>query len=84
MIFVLPLYDDNPTERPPVATWFLIGSCVGAFWWQLGQDQRQVVLSFGMIPAVLFGSAHLVPALRVVPAWATPLTSMRSRREPGH
>ena len=76
MIFVLPLYDDNPTERPPVATWFLIGSCVGAFWWQLGQDQRQVVLGFGMIPAVLFGSAHLVPALRVVPPWATLLTSM--------
>jgi len=76
VIFALPLYDDNPTERPPVATWFLIGSCVGAFWWQLGQDQRQVVLGFGMIPAVLFGSAHLVPALRVVPPWATLLTSM--------
>jgi membrane associated rhomboid family serine protease len=76
VIFALPLYDDNPTERPPVATWFLIGSCIGAFWWQLGHDQRQVVLGFGMIPAVLFGSAHLAPALSVVPPWATPLTSM--------
>ena len=76
MIFALPLYDDNPTNRVPVATWFLIGSCIGVFWWQLGHDQRQVFLSFGMIPAVLFGSAELAPALRVVPPWATLLTSM--------
>jgi len=76
VIFALPLYDDNPTQRPPVATWFLIGSCIGAFWWQLGHDQRQVLLSFGMIPAVLFGSADLAPALRLVPPWATLLTSM--------
>ncbi len=76
MIFALPLYDDNPTNRAPVATWFLIGSCIGVFWWQLGHDQRQVFLSFGMIPAVLFGSAELAPALRVVPPWATLLTSM--------
>jgi membrane associated rhomboid family serine protease len=76
VIFALPLYDDNPTERAPVVTWFLIGSCIGAFSWQLGHDERQIVLSFGMIPAVLFGSAHLAPALRVVPPWATLLTSI--------
>ena len=29
-----------------------------------------------MIPAELFGSAHLAPYLRVVPPWATLLTSM--------
>jgi membrane associated rhomboid family serine protease len=76
VIFALPLYDDNPTKRPPVATWFLIGLCIGAFCWELGQNQRHVFLSFGMIPAVLFGSAELAPALRVVPPWASLLTSM--------
>src|SRR5271156_4792247 len=29
-----------------------------------------------MIPAVLFGSAHLAPYLRTVPPWATVLSSM--------
>jgi membrane associated rhomboid family serine protease len=76
VIFAVPLYDDNPTARLPVATWFLIGSCIGAFWWQLGQDPRHVALAFGMIPAVLFGTADLLPELRVVPPWATLLTSM--------
>ena len=71
MIFALPLYDDNPTERLPVVTWFLIGLCVGAFLWQLGQNQHQVLYSYGLIPAVLLGSAHLAPHLRVLPPWAT-------------
>jgi membrane associated rhomboid family serine protease len=76
VIFVLPLYDDNPTERAPVATWFLIGLCVGAFLWELVQDQREILYRYGMIPGVLFGSAHLAAGLRAVPPWATLLTSM--------
>jgi membrane associated rhomboid family serine protease len=76
VIFAVPLYDDNPTRRPPVVTCFLIGLCVGAFLWQLAHDQRQILFGFGMIPAVLFGSAHLAPYLRAVPPWATLLTSM--------
>lgn len=76
MIFALPLYDDNPIRRTPVVTWFLIGLCSGAFLWELGHDQHRLFYSYGMIPAVLFGSAHLAPGLRAVPAWATVLTSM--------
>ena len=34
------------------------------------------VYQFGMIPARLFGTATLDPALAEVPAWATVLTSM--------
>jgi membrane associated rhomboid family serine protease len=76
VIFAIPLYDDNPVRRAPVVNYFLIGLCVGAFLWQLGQNQHRILLGLGMIPAVLFGSAHLAPHLRVVPAWATLLTSM--------
>jgi membrane associated rhomboid family serine protease len=76
VIFALPLYDDNPTERPPIVTWLLIGLCVGAFLWELGHDRREIFLSFGMIPAVLFGSVHLARALQVLPPWATVVTSM--------
>lgn len=76
MIFALPLYDDNPVRRAAAVNYFLIGLCIGAFFWQLGQNQRQVLFGFGMIPAVLFGSAHLAPYLHAIPPWATVFSSM--------
>lgn len=76
MIFALPLYDDNPIRRPPIVTYVLIGMCIGAFLWQLGENPRVVALQFGMIPARLFSGAELRPDLAIVPAWATILTSM--------
>jgi membrane associated rhomboid family serine protease len=76
VIFAVPLYDDNPVRHPPVVNYFLIGLCVGAFLWQLGQNQHQILFGLGMIPAVLFGSAHLALHLYLVPPWATVLTSM--------
>jgi membrane associated rhomboid family serine protease len=76
MIFALPLYDDNPTRREPIVNYLLIGLCVGAFLWQLGQNERAVLYSYGMIPAKLFGLWHPPRAYQVVPAWATLVTSM--------
>src|SRR6266566_5124541 len=64
VIFALPLYDDNPIRQPPVVTYALIGMCVGAFLWQLGQDPEIVAYQFGMVPAVLFGYRELAPELR--------------------
>jgi len=77
MIFALPLYDDNPTTRDPIVTYLLIGLCVGAFLWQLGQQHESAVLyEYGMIPARLFGLWHLQRIYEVVPAWMTLFTSM--------
>ena len=77
MVFALPLYDDNPIRRPPVVTYALIGMCIGAFLWQLGQDDPQeVAYQFGMIPARLFEFARLSPGLAILPPWATIFTSM--------
>lgn len=76
MIFALPLYDDNPIQRPPVVTYALIGMCIGAFLWQLGQDPEIVAFQFGMVPAVLFGYRELMPQLAIIPPWATLFTSM--------
>jgi len=76
VIFALPLYDDNPIRRPPLVTYTLIGACVGAFLWQLGQDSHVVALQYGMIPAVLFGYRELSPQLAVIPPWDTLFTSM--------
>jgi membrane associated rhomboid family serine protease len=76
MIFALPLYDDNPTAREPVVTYLLIGLCIGAFLWQLGQSERAVLYSYGMIPAELFGLWHPPRAYQAIPAWSKLLTSM--------
>jgi len=76
MLFVLPLYDDNPTVGVPYVTYTLIALCAAVFLWQLGQDADTVAATYGMIPAVLFGSARLAPDIAAVPAWMTLFTSM--------
>jgi membrane associated rhomboid family serine protease len=76
VIFAVPLYDDNPTVRVPVVTYFLIGLCTGAFLWQLGHNERQILFTYGMIPAELFGAWHLPRPYQVLPPWAKILTSM--------
>lgn len=78
-MFFLPIYDDNPTTRPAIVNWALIAVCVLAFLWQmqLGEENGQLaVLSLGMIPAVLSGSAELAPELYLIPGWATLFSSM--------
>jgi len=75
---VLPLYDDHPTGRSPIVSYGLISVCVLVFLWQESLGPRtaeEVVLAFGMVPAVLFGHAALPPRLELVPAWSTLLTS---------
>jgi membrane associated rhomboid family serine protease len=76
VIFAVPLYDDNPAVRAPLATHLLIGLCIGAFLWELGQNQRLVDYSYGMIPAELFGFWQPPRLYRVLPPWATVFTSM--------
>ena len=77
MIFAVPLYDDNPIQRTPVVTYVLIGMCIGAFFWQLGQNEEVVAYSLGMIPAVLFGYApSALRGVQMIPPWATLFTSM--------
>jgi membrane associated rhomboid family serine protease len=76
VIFTIPLYDDNPIRDVPVVTYGLIGLCIGAWLWQLGQPEEAVVYRYGMIPAVLFGYRELPPGLGAIPSWATIFTSM--------
>src|ERR1700723_306157 len=78
-MLALPLYDDTPRTTPPVATVALVGTCTAVFLWQIGLPPRaahDAIYSLGMVPAVLFGHASLVPRLHLVPAWATIFTSM--------
>jgi membrane associated rhomboid family serine protease len=79
MFLAIPLYDDTPRLRPPVATVGIVALCTLAFLWQLslGADASdEVAYSLGMVPAVLFGGASLPGSVTVVPPWATLVTSM--------
>jgi membrane associated rhomboid family serine protease len=68
---VLPLYDDDPFERPvpPVVTWCLIVANVFVFFFQLGSQTGDLVdsmsLDWGVIPA------HIMHPPADVPAWRT-------------
>lgn len=76
---MIPLHDDNPTTLRPVVTITLIVLCIVVFLWQVSLPERAAfaaTIGYGAIPAVLFGQAHLPPALEAVPPFVTLLTSM--------
>jgi membrane associated rhomboid family serine protease len=63
----------------PLVTYAVLLSCLLAFAWQATLPvpaQQRVILSLGLIPAVLFGHAALPPVLDLVPPAATIFTSM--------
>jgi membrane associated rhomboid family serine protease len=75
----LPIRDDNPHNTMPVVTWGLMALCVAVFFWQSGLDGRSAqlaVLSYGIIPADLFGTAELDPIITPLPAWMTMVSYM--------
>ncbi len=76
---MIPLYDDNPTECPPIVTLILIAACSLVFLWQISHDTTQqevITFSLGMIPATLAGSAELAPELYRVPPVVTLFSAM--------
>jgi membrane associated rhomboid family serine protease len=76
---MIPIRDDNPTERPAVITVAFIAACVLVFFWQAAHDpagQERIVYSLGFIPSVLFTDAQLPSDLAVIPPTATLFTSM--------
>jgi membrane associated rhomboid family serine protease len=78
-MLALPLYDDSPKTRLPVIATGLIAACTIVFLCQLGLDENaleDISLSYGMVPAVLFGYAELPARLQAVPPAVTLVTSM--------
>jgi len=67
---MIPIRDDNPVQRTPIVTYWLIALCVIVY---LARRRvadagfERAVYSFGLIPAVLTGRAVLTPELQAVP-----------------
>ncbi|MCG5494522.1 rhomboid family intramembrane serine protease [Ectothiorhodospira variabilis] len=75
---MIPINDENPTERPPLITWTLLIGCVLVFFWQLTLDSQallHLVYGLGFVPAVLLQGARLPEDVQVVAPWMTVFTS---------
>ena len=76
---MIPLHDDNPTERTPAVTIACIATCVLIFFYQASLPAGlgdMFVFQYGAIPAVLFGQSNLPETIVAIPAYATLITSM--------
>jgi membrane associated rhomboid family serine protease len=74
-----PFADDNPTERLPIATVAIIALNVVVFLYQLAMPEphaTQFVFGYGMIPAIVFGDAHLPAGIPTLDPWMTVISSM--------
>jgi membrane associated rhomboid family serine protease len=76
---MIPLHDDNPTERTPVVTITCIAVCVLVFVYQTSLPARlgdAFIYQYGAIPALVFGQTNLPEMSVAIPAYATLITSM--------
>ena len=77
---MIPLHDDNPTERFPFVTILFIVMCIAVFLYQnsLPENLGNIfVFQYGAIPAVVFGSSSLPEEASVaIPVGLTLVTSM--------
>ena len=79
MFLAIPIRDDTPARQLPAVTYGLVAACVIVFLWQLSLGPRGLersAMGYGMIPAVVFGTAHLPPRLAAVAPPLTLVTSM--------
>ena len=78
-MFFFPFADENPTSKIPIFNWLIILICSITFLKYIFEHnyvQEQLFISFGMIPAILFGYSELSTQLKVIPAFITIITSM--------
>ena len=78
-MFFFPFADENPTTKKPIVSWSIIFICSLIFLNYIFEQEyikEQIFLSFGMIPAILFGHSELSSSLKVVPGYISIITSM--------
>ena len=78
-MFFFPISDENPTNKKPLVCWIIILFCIFIFISYVFKNsyfKDSIFLSFGMIPAVLFGFSELSPTLKFIPSFLSIITSM--------
>ena len=78
-MFFFPFADENPTKRKPIISWAIILLCSLTFLnyvFENGFLQDKVFLTFGMVPALIFGHSELSDSLKVIPPVLSIITSM--------
>ena len=78
-MFFFPFADENPTNKKPIISWLIIFACSFIFINQIFDPAyitEQTFLSFGMIPAILFGHSELSGHLKIIPPFLSIFTSM--------
>ena len=76
---MIPLKDENPTNKKPIVSYCIIGFCVVIFLSQLGLSEselRDFTYSYGLIPSVLMGIDQLPNDLFKISPVGTIFTSM--------
>ena len=76
---MIPLKDDNPTQRRPIVSYGIIGFCILIFLAQTGLSEtelRDFTYSYGLIPSVLMGIDQLPNDLYRISPIGTIFTSM--------
>ena len=78
-MFFFPISDVNETKNKPFISWVILIGCILIFIYQksLGfHFEQSTILSFGMIPSVLFNIKQLSNDLAIIPPSVTLITSM--------
>ncbi len=78
-MFFFPISDENITKNKPIISWIILICCILIFIYQknLGYHfEQKTILSFGMIPSVLFNVKQLSDDLVIIPAYMTLISSM--------
>ena len=80
-MFFFPISDVNATKNKPFISWIILISCILIFINQKISGyhfEQKTILSFGMIPSVLFNIKQLSDDLKIIPAYMTLISSMFS------
>ena len=78
-MFFFPISDINTTKNKPIISWIILTCCILIFIYQknLGYHfEQKTILSFGVIPSILFNIKQLPNDLAIIPSSMTLISSM--------
>ena len=78
-MFFFPFADENPTKQKPLISWSIILICSLIFLYYSFEKsflRDQIFLTFGMVPALIFGYSELSQSLNIIPPVLSIITSM--------